>query len=314
MSVADSPQAPGLQRFRVRVRAVHVAVAVAAGLALVLAVLLVRPLFANHVSAPAAIHPRVPPSEFLYLDSRRVVAYLAQVEDGLTDSERRSISTLLTGGLEASVAGIGGSASKQMTTAVEQVVTPTDASRYNHLHDRLADRKWLHVLDARRLMDVGQRFPQLNLPEGEFVEVRHVLLTVPPLVTAYRYARQSGEADAKAFVKLVGPNPRVPLSFRTERQPLLLFVGRYGSLADEGSIFFGEVTVVGKLIRRVLPDHRIPYIDGESLSTYGTAQSAVPAGILQRLKKRRNTLLHDLKIDVTVDDLGAVILPIAIFK
>jgi hypothetical protein len=138
-------------------------------------------------------------------------------------------------------------------------------------------------------------------------------MTVPALVTVYRLARRSGAKDAKAFVELIGRNPRVPLSFRTESSPMLLFVGRYASLADETSLFFGDVTVVGKVIRRVVPN-RTGYIDSESLATYATAQSAVPEPILRRLRKHRSGLVRDLRNDVTVDQLGAVILPIAIYK
>jgi hypothetical protein len=161
---------------------------------------------------------------------------------------------------------------------------------------------------------VQTRSDRLRLAqEGEFVEVSHVRMTVPSLVTIYRYARRSGAEDAKAFVELVGPNPRAPLSFRTERSPLLLFVGRYEMLADETSLFFGEVTVVGKVIRRILPA-RMPYVDGESLATYSAAEPAAPPIILRRLRKARSNLVRDLRNDVTVRGLGAVIIPIAIFK
>lgn len=316
MIATARPQALGLVgRFRQHVRARDFAVGLVGGLAILAVVLLIHPLFAGAAPlGPVSINPRTPPSEFLYFDRGRVSAYLSQLEGGLSDSERRTVNTLLSGGVEAEVAGLGGSASKQTTTAVEQVVTATDASRFIHLRDRLKDLGWLHAIDARKLVPVPTRSDRLRFArEGEFVEISHVPVTVPSLVTVYRYARRSGAEDAKAFVEMVGPNPRAPFSFRTERSPLLLFVGRYAMLADETSLFFGEVTVVGKVIRRVVPE-RMPYVDGESLATYATAESAAPPLILRRLRKARSTLVRDLRNDVTVRGLGAVILPIAIFK
>jgi hypothetical protein len=314
MEHAEPQRFPGSPRW-IRVRAVHVAAAVVTSLAIVAVAVLVRPLFANATPLlPVAINPRTPPSEFLYFDSARVLAYLSQLEGGLSESERRTVSTLLNAGVQGTVAGVGGSASSEATRAVEQVVTATDASRFIQLRDRLKERGWLQPFDARRLVPVATRFDRLRAArEGGFVEVSHVRMTVPALVTVYRLARRSGAPDAKHFVQLVGTNPRVPLSFRTESAPMLLFVGRYASLADETSLFFGEVTVVGKVIRRVVPN-RAGYVDSESLATYATAPAAVPEPILRRLRKSRSRLVRDLRNDVTVDQLGAVILPIAIYK
>lgn len=315
MTAIAPPQTLGfVSRLRARVRTRHVAVVLVGGLAIIAAALLIRPLFAGAAPLPVTINPEMPPSEFLYFDRGRVSAYLSQLEGGLSDSERRTVNTLLTGGVEAGVAGLGGSASKQTTTAVEEVVTATDASRFISLRSRLKRLNWLHAIDARQLVPVQTRADRLRLArEGEFVEVSHVRMTVPALVTIYRYARRSGAEDAKAFVEMVGPDPRAAFSFRTERSPLLLFVGRYGMLADETSLFFGEVTVVGKVIRRIVPE-RTPYVDGESLATYSAAEPAVPSMILRRLRKARSNLVRDLRNDVTVRGLGAVILPIAIFK
>lgn len=271
--------------------------------------------FRGGEAPPPDINPRIRPAEFLYLDNDRVVAFLSQLEDGLSDSERQTLSR--TSGIEVGLTRVvTGTASREATGTVERVVTPTGASRFNRLRNRLQDRGWLQSLEGRELLPLVTRdrfFKNLRRArEGGFVEVAHVRLTVPPPVTVYRFARRSGGADAKRFVQLVGPNPRVPLSLRAERSPSLLFVGRYASLADESSLFFGEVTVLGKVIRQV-PSGAI-YRDNEALASYGPALQLAPPLILRQLKIRPPSLAPNLRDGVTVTAPGAVIIPIAIYK
>jgi hypothetical protein len=263
------------------------------------------------------VDPRIRPAEFLYLDGARVVAFLSQLEDGLSDSERQTVSRMsaIDVGLTGAVAGHG---SREATGSVERVVTPTGASRFNRLRSRLQDRGWLESLDAHSLAPLqtrGRFFDTLGRAgEGGFVEIEHVRLTVPPAVTVYRFARRSGSGDAKRFVGMVGANPRVPLSLRAERSPSVLFVGRYASLADESSLFFGEVTVLGKLIRNLPAGGGVVYRDKETLATYGPALRSAPAPILRKLQIRPASLGRDLRDGTTVTAPGAVIIPIAIYK
>jgi hypothetical protein len=261
------------------------------------------------------VNPRIRPAEFLYLDNARVVAFLSQLEDGLSAAERQTISrsSSVNVGLTGTVTG---GASGEGTDSVERVVTPTGASRFDRLRNSLQDRGWLQSLDARTLLPLptrGHFFRRLErAKEGGFVEITNVHLTVPPAVTVYRFARRSGVPDADVFIRMVGSDPRIPLSLRAERSPALLFVGRYASLADEPSLFFGGVTVFGKVIRLV-PQGAV-YRDNETLATYGPALAAAPATILRKLKIRPANLAPDLKNDVTVTAPGAVIIPIGIYK
>lgn len=268
------------------------------------------------------INPRIPPPEFLYLDSPRVLAYLSELEDGLSESERRTISETLS--VNATVAGqVGVGTSRQEIGSVERLVTPTAASRFNRLRNLLDDRKWLRKLDRHILTDLQTRSRFFNglsaAAEGQFVEISHVRLTVSPAITVYRFARRSGAPDVAKFVRLIGGNPRLAFSLVTEGSPLVLLVGRYASLIDEPSPFFGELTVLGKMIRW-LPSSPPIYVDQESLATYGPALSFAPRSILRKLKIRPCTqrgacgLAQNLKRDVTVSAPGAVILLIAVYK
>jgi hypothetical protein len=261
------------------------------------------------------INPRIQPAEFLYLDNARVVAFLSQLEDGLSEAEHQTISQTseISVGLTG---GVAGGASDEATDSVERVVTPTGASRFNRLRNRLQDHGWLKSVDARQLPVLAKRdrfYRDLRRAhEGGFVEIAHVHLTVPPAVTVYRFARRSGSPAALRFTRLVGLNPRIPVSLRSEHSPALLFVGRYASLADESSLFFGEVTVLGKVVRLV-PSGAL-YRDNEALATYGPALASAPVEILRKLGIRRSSLARNLLEDVTVSAPGAVIIPIAVYK
>jgi hypothetical protein len=288
----------------------------AVGALVVLGVVTAERVLRSDTPVRLDFNTRTRPVEFLYLDNVRVLAFLSQLEDGLSDSERRMSSR--TTGINVGVGGgVTGGASDEVASAVEQVVTPTAASRLSRFRNLLADRHWFLRLDASQLgpLQTRHRFYERlgRAAEGGFVEISHVRLTVPPPVTVYRYARRSGAADAAAFVKAVGANPRVPMSLRTEWSPSLLFVGRYSALADEPSLFFGEVTVLGKVIRQLKSAPGV-YTDREAIATYGPALASAPPGILKKLQIRRSSLGPSLRADVTVSAPGAVIIPIAIYK
>src|SRR5215470_14649339 len=50
------------------------------------------------------------PAEFLFLDRYRVLDYLSQVDEGLSDAEQRSLVTSGEGGLNATIEGFGAEA------------------------------------------------------------------------------------------------------------------------------------------------------------------------------------------------------------
>jgi len=122
--------------------------------------------------------PGIPPPEYVYLDNGHVLAYLSQIEGGLSANEKVSeqVSRERSGGVSASGIQVGGSVSQQQF--VERVVTPTATTRFYRLLDRLHAKSYLHTVDvadglptvARELRDV---------PEGDFVRVRNCRFVVP---------------------------------------------------------------------------------------------------------------------------------------
>jgi hypothetical protein len=122
--------------------------------------------------------PGIPPPEYVYLDNARVLAYLSQIEGGLTSSEKVSeqVERQRSGGIAASGIQVGGSVSQQQF--VERVVTPTATTRFYRLLDRLGAKSYLHTVDvghglrpaAKELRDV---------PEGDFVRVRNCRVRLP---------------------------------------------------------------------------------------------------------------------------------------
>jgi hypothetical protein len=119
------------------------------------------------------------------------------------------------------------------------------------------------------------------------------------------------DAAAPKLVRVVGRNPRVPMSCGDTANPSrsgfdMLLPIRLGGLSSERSLLAGPVTVVGKVVRAVRrPDDA--YVDTASLAIFDKAVGAVDewAG---------GSGVGGLAADVTVLPPGAVILPIAVYK
>jgi hypothetical protein len=122
--------------------------------------------------------PGIPPPEYVYLDNGHVLAYLSQIEGGLSASEKVSeqVSRERSGGISASGVQVGGSVSQQQF--VERVVTPTATTRFYRLLDRLGAKSYLHTVDvADGLPEVARKLR--DVPEGDFVRVRNCRFVIP---------------------------------------------------------------------------------------------------------------------------------------
>ena len=96
-----------------------------------------------------SIQSDIPPAEFLYLDYGRVLPYLSQLENGLTSSQLRTLSrsTSLNAGAETGQGiKVGGTFASQ--NSLQETVTPTAASQFYLLENRLKQRHWLQQLSA----------------------------------------------------------------------------------------------------------------------------------------------------------------------
>lgn len=125
--------------------------------------------------------PGIPPPEYAYIDNARVLAYLAQIEGGLSASEKRTrrVTDTRTGGVAAGGVEVGGSSSRD--EFVEEVVTPTATARFYRLLDRLGDKGYLRELNASARP--ASFASALGLvPEGFFVRIARCKLRVPTYV------------------------------------------------------------------------------------------------------------------------------------
>jgi hypothetical protein len=125
--------------------------------------------------------PGIPPPEYAYLDNTRVLAYLAQIEGGLSSSEKRTrkVSDTRTGGVAAGGVELGGSSSRD--DSVEETVTPTATSLFYRLLDRLGDKRYLRELNAS---SQPASFAKAlgRVPEGFFVRIAGCKLRVPTYI------------------------------------------------------------------------------------------------------------------------------------
>jgi hypothetical protein len=192
--------------------------------------------------------PDTPPPEYLYLDSDRVLAYLGQIEGGLTDSEKRTESeteTLEAGldpGLLADL-----KAKRERGRTVERVITPKATDRFFTLLVRLRagrdreDESWLGEIDAR-LNDAADEDERntvaeiqatiRKLEEGHFVRIENAQLFLAPyaaVVPRARYAAaylggeitepkrplyapisRKEDEDLNAYLRNLGDDPTLP--------------------------------------------------------------------------------------------------------
>jgi hypothetical protein len=284
------------------------------------------------------------PHEYLYLDNERVLAYLSQTEGGLSEQQKlsRSATDRTTGELSAGPIAKAGR-ERQSQEFVEEVVTPTATSRFYRLVGLLRERGEIHSLPRPETRYVPARsdgvesrggFRSLNLEtflrewkkvrEGDFVTLASVV-EVPSFVRLYRRLRQAPRRSRLArrgmpAVKAAGVNPRFPfvMQFREpgrddEPRLTILLPSQYGAVAAESSLFYGTLTVVGKVVYRV-GQHQPSYVDHQTYNTFSSAVRATPDRMLNRLRLPRTRLKEELLNLRRLGRNGAVVVPVAIYK
>ena len=120
--------------------------------------------------------PGIAPPEYAYLDNARVLAYLGQIEGGLSTSEKvtEQVTRTRNGGVAASGLQVGASSSQQQF--VERVVTPTATARFYRLLDLLRAKGYLETVNYGRGLSL--RF--LNrVSEGDFVRINGCRMRLP---------------------------------------------------------------------------------------------------------------------------------------
>lgn len=300
------------------------------------------------------------PAEFLYLDSDRVAAYLAQVNGGTFDAEKviRKLSNSVGG--EIGAGGAKASASKAEETSVEREVKPTDASSFFALRAGLLTQTELHELGLRYFPKFFTGLEENRLNQGDFVTFKTTALLSPQYLNAYLAVREENTVEAlfpkavnrrreaKDFAALVGEEPRVVFALQPSNDesagpsaPTYLLPMNAGRLTAERSLIKyggGRFTVVGKIVR-VFPEssrHDPAYIDSATRETWELPLREAPLELLCRsdpncidevrdgdldgADRRKATegalesALEALQKQTQIDNRGAVILPIAIYK
>lgn len=200
--------------------------ALSAGLGFLLAFLLFRPTDPDF-HPPALNPPDIPPAEYVYLDSARVLAYLGQIEGGLSSGEKRSRlrTERLTASITARGAEVGG-ASKQ-TVGSEQTITQTEADRFFRLLQLLRQIKVIRGRSEPLLTefkaDLAQesasdkkeedkqqderedrqaekmRTTLRGVKEGDFVRIRAARLFLPPYAAIYPRVRYAASFTRGGF-------------------------------------------------------------------------------------------------------------------
>lgn len=249
------------------------------------------------------------PAEFLYLDTARASAYLAQIDGGTFDSQK--LTKKVTNNLQGKLAldGIGeAGGSKGEESFVEREVKATAASTYFLLHAALeqAGEDGLEDIELNRFANVSK------LDQGQFVSFKTAALLSPIYVSPYLAVRHNSiraifpnshryQSAAEAFSEKVGDNPRVVFLLQPRetqqsggaRSPAVYMLPMNAALlTDERSLIRdggGEFTVVGKVLR-IFPEAGEPkrpaYVDAATRETWEQPLRQVSGELLCRTEPR----------------------------
>lgn len=274
------------------------------------------------------------PREFLYLDAARTDAYLSQFQGGLATLEKTSSANTdkRTAALEGAPAKI--SREMQAQESFERQVTPTNASRFISLGDYLErDRTTfkdlgqlpIHQPASPQAIEARAEFMKKwseDVKEGDFVrfegEVR-----LPRFMRLYQTIRQV-PADSpigkqgKPVSDAIGLDPRFPFTVTVDhdgKKLRLIFPAQYSAVATESSLFYGRLTVIGKVVYRIYPARRA-YRDLQTYSRFRPilSQRRKLDRLLTRLRLDADQLRAELLRYRTVQGPAAIILPVAIYK
>lgn len=213
------------------------------------------------------------PLEFLYLDSARVEAYLAQLDGGTFAQQHLSHRLTQKVNGEIAVEPVKAGASSEDESFVEREVTATAASRYVELLHQLG--KEIHPVGLRQFKEDVR----CSLDEGDFVSIETRALRPPIYLNPYLAAHQAGTLSALfpmpsrdpeqrklvesrreaagQFLRQVGENPRAVFAIQPRIDHKLgtvkyLLPMSVGQLTDERSLIKfggGSFTLVGKVVR-----------------------------------------------------------------
>jgi hypothetical protein len=151
---------------------------------------------ADEADARFSFHSTRVPGEYLYIDTVRIRAYLAQIQGGLSASEKQE--TTVTRSAEANVtgSGLGVKVGGQSQRFVAREVTPTNTSNLLRLLDLLKDSD---VQSPIRVRAIDANVPAaafrrdvLALHEGDFVELLNARVLLPPYAQPYNAIRGFG--------------------------------------------------------------------------------------------------------------------------
>jgi hypothetical protein len=250
--------------------------------------------------------PKGGPAEFLYLDSGRVAAFLAQFDGGSFSNEKQThkLTDTLQGNLN--VEGIE-------EDFIEREVTPTAASNFFTLYTAMKKQH-----DVRRVPLSHFESAVHSLPEGQFVSFKTPALLSPIYLDPYLASRRphglrdifppNGRhgappqvtAERRAawkFKSEVGKDPRIVFSLHTGRKshqkPFVYLLPMSSELLTEEQSLLshggGKFTVVGKLVRSFPEEgdtQKRAYIDSTALETWEAPLRSAPGELICRTEPR----------------------------
>jgi hypothetical protein len=281
------------------------------------------------------------PYEYLYLDSGRVDSFLGELDEGQvhTVSRQETESSNASLGFQLDTVG-SATATQGRQLTVSAVVTKTEADNFYSLLEQL-EHGSLTTVDASSPRLPSDLSPSA-VPVGSMVRIKDAFLRLPPYLSPYpllRYARfetrsaafgkpslsayslsrytagPAAERARIAFIRKVGPNPRLPFSI--ERADVTIVIpARFANLTGDASLLSARLTVVGKVAFNVEEG----FGDGASEDTYLPALLHAPPALLRELGVRepalrsKHALFKGVSQSLTFPRRVVEVVPIAIYN
>lgn len=295
----------------------------------------------NHLSsAPGQLLP----AEYVYLDVARVDAYLGQLDNGLSKSEKQALSKSRSANATVNISqAISLGASGTNGESSERTVTPSEGDRFYQLLKQLKTtfENEPHKLDMNEPETLTRDAQQITA--GDFIEIRRAKLLVPPfalavpklsfgdqsrvkgrkLVSRQAVARLIAHhpSEVRAYLKRFGRDPRFLLAIKGRRvgreKPLTVLIPiRYSDLINTVSLVGDSLTVVGKVIvqpKEQEQQTKPAYYDDEAASTYKSALLHVPRDVnkVLGLPSDPRKLINE---SISAEEPVMVVLPVGIYS
>ena len=282
-----------------------------------------------------------PPSEYVYLDPARTIAYLSQLQGGFANSQTVTQVNQISAKLAAAASIGNGEVALQRTNTIRTELLTTLQSQIYTLRNDINQHTWGNLFNLARPATRSslkpwrgsfQRYFEKR-HDGEMVFFVGCRLETPLYIQIYDAIRRSPAARTmqdRRFLAELGPNPLVP--FRCGELPgySVLVAAEYSQLLSPPWLLQGSVALFGKVAFISPLDMKKGYIDTRLLFSIDLVLRHLSPSFLRELtspvyhfgaalghrspQQEKSYLIQNANLSMRLAGRSIVVLPVAIYK